>query len=146
MLATIDGSTHTEHDHAHCHPVFRRRPPGLRRAFAAPATETLPSGVKIENLKLGEGDSPTASSQVMVHYRGTLLNGTEFDSSHKRGQPASFVLNQVIPCWTQGVQKMKVGGTARFTCPPETAYGSRDLGKIPPNSTLNFEVQLLGIR
>ena len=76
----------------------------------------------------------------------TLLNGTEFDSSHKRGQPASFVLNQVIPCWTQGVQKMKVGGTAKFTCPPETAYGSRDLGKIPPNSTLNFEVQLLGIR
>ena len=115
-------------------------------AFAAPATETLPSGVKIEHLKLGESGSPTASSQVMVHYRGTLLNGTEFDSSHKRGQPASFVLNQVIPCWTQGVQKMKVGGTARFTCPPETAYGSRDLGKIPPNSTLNFEVQLLGIR
>ena len=113
-------------------------------AFAAPATETLPSGVKIEHLKLGEGDSPTASSQVMVHYRGTLLNGTEFDSSHKRGQPASFVLNQVIPCWTQGVQKMKVGGTAKFTCPPETAYGSRDLGKIPPNSTLNFEIQLLG--
>lgn len=114
--------------------------------FAAPATETLPSGVKIEHLKAGEGDSPTAASQVMVHYRGTLLNGTEFDSSHKRGQPASFVLNQVIPCWTQGVQKMKVGGTAKFTCPPETAYGSRDLGKIPPNSTLNFEVQLLGIR
>ena len=114
--------------------------------FAAPATETLPSGVKIEHIKVGEGDTPTASSQVMVHYRGTLLNGTEFDSSHKRGQPASFVLNQVIPCWTQGVQKMKVGGTAKFTCPPETAYGSRDLGKIPPNSTLNFEVQLLGIR
>ena len=114
--------------------------------LAAPATETLPSGVKIEHLKAGEGDSPTPASQVMVHYRGTLLNGTEFDSSHKRGQPASFVLNQVIPCWTQGVQKMKVGGTAKLTCPPETAYGSRDLGKIPPNSTLNFEVQLLGIR
>ena len=114
--------------------------------LAAPAIETLPSGVKIEHVKAGEGDSPTASSQVMVHYRGTLLNGTEFDSSHKRGQPASFVLNQVIPCWTQGVQRMKVGGTAKLTCPPETAYGSRDLGKIPPNSTLNFEVQLLGIR
>jgi FKBP-type peptidyl-prolyl cis-trans isomerase FkpA len=113
---------------------------------AAPAVETLPSGVKVEHLKAGEGDSPTANSQVMVHYRGTLLNGTEFDSSHKRGQPASFVLNQVIPCWTQGVQKMKVGGSAKLTCPPETAYGSRDLGKIPPNSTLNFEVQLLGIR
>jgi len=114
--------------------------------LAAPAVEILPSGVKVEHLKAGEGDSPTANSQVMVHYRGTLLNGTEFDSSHKRGQPASFVLNQVIPCWTQGVQKLKVGGSAKLTCPPETAYGSRDLGKIPPNSTLNFEVQLLGIR
>ena len=114
--------------------------------MAAPAVETLPSGVKVEHIKVGEGESPKATSQVTVHYRGTLLDGTEFDSSHKRGQPASFVLNQVIPCWTQGVQKMKVGGTAKFTCPPETAYGSRDLGKIPPNSTLNFEVQLLGIR
>lgn len=111
---------------------------------AAPAVETLPSGVKIEHIKVGDGATPTANSQVSVHYRGTLLDGSEFDSSFKRGQPASFVLNQVIPCWTQGLQKMKVGGTAKLTCPPETAYGSRDLGKIPPNSTLNFEVQLLG--
>ena len=114
--------------------------------MAAPAVETLPSGVKVEHIKVGEGESPKATSQVTVHYRGTLLDGTEFDSSHKRGQPASFGLNQVIPCWTQGVQKMKVGGTAKLTCPPETAYGSRDLGKIPPNSTLNFEIQLLGVR
>jgi len=113
-------------------------------AHAAPSIETLPSGVKIEHVKIGEGSAPTASSQVTVHYRGTLLNGDEFDSSFKRGQPASFGLNQVIPCWTQGVQKMKVGGTAKLTCPPETAYGTRDLGKIPPNSTLNFEIQLLG--
>lgn len=114
--------------------------------IAAPAVEILPSGVKVEHIKAGEGESPKATSQVTVHYRGTLLDGSEFDSSHKRGQPASFGLNQVIPCWTQGVQKMKVGGTAKLTCPPETAYGSRDLGKIPPNSTLNFEIQLLGVR
>ncbi|WP_374264731.1 FKBP-type peptidyl-prolyl cis-trans isomerase [Zoogloea sp.] len=112
-------------------------------AVAAPAVETLPSGVKVEQVKVGEGASPTATSRVTVHYRGTLLDGSEFDSSFKRGQPATFGLNQVIPCWTQGVQRMKVGGTAKLTCPPETAYGSRDLGKIPPNSTLNFEIQLL---
>ena len=115
-------------------------------AMAAPAVETLPSGVKVEQVKVGEGASPTATSRVTVHYRGTLLDGSEFDSSFKRGQPATFGLNQVIPCWTQGVQRMKVGGTAKLTCPPETAYGSRDLGKIPPNSTLNFEIQLLGVR
>jgi len=112
-------------------------------AQAAPTVETLPSGVRIEHVTAGTGASPSATSNVTVHYRGTLLNGTEFDSSFKRNQPATFGLNQVIPCWTQGVQKMKVGGTAKLTCPPETAYGSRDLGKIPPNSVLNFEIQLL---
>lgn len=112
-------------------------------AHAAPTVETLPSGVKVEHVKVGDGATPGATSQVTVHYRGTLTNGFEFDSSIKRGQPATFGLNQVIPCWTQGVQKMKVGGTAKLTCPPETAYGARDLGKIPPNSTLNFEIQLL---
>ncbi|MDY0037616.1 MAG: FKBP-type peptidyl-prolyl cis-trans isomerase [Zoogloea oleivorans] len=110
---------------------------------AASTTETLPSGVKVEHVKAGDGATPKATSVVTVHYSGTLLNGFEFDSSIKRGQPTSFGLNQVIPCWTQGVQKMKVGGTAKLTCPPETAYGARDLGKIPPNSTLNFEIQLL---
>jgi len=113
-------------------------------AHAAPSVETLASGVKVEHVKVGDGATPGATSQVTVHYRGTLTNGFEFDSSIKRGQPATFGLNQVIPCWTQGVQKMKVGGTAKLTCPPETAYGTRDLGKIPPNSTLNFEIQLLG--
>ncbi len=110
---------------------------------AASTTETLPSGVKVEHVKVGDGATPKATSVVTVHYSGTLLNGFEFDSSIKRGQPTSFGLNQVIPCWTQGVQKMKVGGTAKLTCPPETAYGARDLGKIPPNSTLNFGIQLL---
>jgi len=112
-------------------------------AHAAPNVETLPSGVRIEHVTLGNGASPSATSNVTVHYRGTLVNGTEFDSSFKRNQPATFGLNQVIPCWTQGVQKMKVGGTAKLTCPPETAYGSRNLGSIPPNSVLNFEIQLL---
>lgn len=112
-------------------------------AQAAPNVETLPSGVRIEHVTPGTGASPSPTSNVTVHYRGTLLNGTEFDSSFKRNQPATFGLNQVIPCWTQGVQKMKVGGTAKLTCPSETAYGSRDLGKIPPNSVLNFEIQLL---
>lgn len=113
---------------------------------AASSAETLPSGVRIEHVKVGEGASPSATSQVTVHYRGTLLNGMEFDSSYKRNQPASFGLNHVIPCWTQGVQKMKVGGTAKLTCPPEMAYGARGVGPIPPNSTLNFEIQLLEVK
>jgi FKBP-type peptidyl-prolyl cis-trans isomerase FkpA len=84
---------------------------------------------------------------VRVHYRGTLPDGKEFDSSHKRGQPAEFPLNRVIKCWTEGVQKMKVGGKAQLTCPPGIAYGERGTpgGPIPPNATLNFEVELLGI-
>lgn len=110
---------------------------------AASDIETLPSGVRVEHIKVGSGATPGANSMVTVHYRGTLLNGTEFDSSFKRNQPATFGLHQVIPCWTQGVQKMKVGGTAKLTCPAETAYGSRNLPTIPPNSVLNFEIQLL---
>ena len=115
-------------------------------ALAAPKVETLPSGVKVEQVKVGEGASPTATSYVSVHYRGTLADGTEFDSSYKRNQPVTFGLHQVIPCWTQGVQKMKVGGTAKLTCSPDTAYGSRGVGPIPGNSTLNFEIQLLEIK
>jgi FKBP-type peptidyl-prolyl cis-trans isomerase FkpA len=81
-----------------------------------------------------------------VHYRGTLANGTEFDSSYKRGEPATFPLNRVIPCWTEGVAKMKEGGKARLTCPPEIAYGSRGAGSaVPPNATLTFEVELLKV-
>ena len=114
---------------------------------ASPAsTETLPSGVKIEHVTKGTGPSPKASDTVKVHYRGTLTDGKEFDSSYKRGQPISFPLNRVIPCWTEGVQKMQVGGKAKLTCPAATAYGANGVpGTIPPNSTLNFEVELLGI-
>jgi FKBP-type peptidyl-prolyl cis-trans isomerase FkpA len=83
---------------------------------------------------------------VKVHYKGTLTNGTEFDSSYKRGTPAEFPLGGVIKCWTEGVAKMKVGGKARLVCPPEIAYGDRGAGgAIPPNSVLNFEVELLSI-
>jgi FKBP-type peptidyl-prolyl cis-trans isomerase FkpA len=112
----------------------------------AAATETLPSGVVVKHTQVGKGASPAATDTVQVHYRGTLTNGTEFDSSYKRNQPASFQLTGVIPCWTEGLQKMKVGGKATLTCPPATAYGSRGAaGVVPPNATLNFDVELLAI-
>jgi FKBP-type peptidyl-prolyl cis-trans isomerase FkpA len=93
-------------------------------------------------------DSPKASDTVRVHYRGYFPDsGKDFDSSITRGQPIEFPLSGVIPCWTEGVQKMKVGGKAKLTCPPSIAYGSRGAGGvIPPNATLNFEVELLGIK
>jgi FKBP-type peptidyl-prolyl cis-trans isomerase FkpA len=114
-------------------------------AIAASTTEKLPSGVIVEHLTQGTGAQPAADDVVKVNYRGTLANGTEFDSSAKHGGPATFPLNRVIPCWTQGVQKMKVGGKARLTCPAATAYGDRGVGVIPPNSDLTFEVELVGI-
>lgn len=117
-------------------------------AIAAPAasSQKLPSGVTIQHLTEGKGASPKASDTVTVHYRGTLQNGKEFDSSYARKEPASFPLSGVIPCWTEGVQKIKVGGKAKLVCPPDTAYGSRGAGSsVPPNSTLNFEVELLSI-
>lgn len=114
-------------------------------AFAANAIEKLPSGVVVEHIKQGTGPQPTASDVVRVNYRGTLANGTVFDSSDKHGGPATFPLGQVIPCWTQGLQKMKVGGKAKLTCPAATAYGDRGVGPIPPNSDLTFEVELIGI-
>lgn len=115
-------------------------------APAAPATETLPSGVKIVHTLIGTGAQPKASDTVKVHYRGTLADGKEFDSSIKRGTPASFPLNRVVPCWTEGMQKIKVGGKATLTCPPATAYGSQGAGGVvPPNATLTFEVELLAI-
>lgn len=109
-------------------------------------SETLSSGVVVTHLKQGQGAAPVAASTVRVHYRGTLSNGTEFDSSYKRREPISFPLQGVIPCWTQGVQKMKVGGKAKLTCPSDTAYGDRGVpGVIPPKAQLTFEVELLAI-
>jgi FKBP-type peptidyl-prolyl cis-trans isomerase FkpA len=114
--------------------------------WAQTPTETLPSGVTIVHTTAGTGASPLASNTVRVHYRGTLANGQEFDSSYKRNAPASFPLGRVIPCWTEGLQKMKVGGKATLTCPPATAYGDRGAGGVvPPKATLTFEVELLAI-
>jgi len=113
--------------------------------MAAASTEKLPSGVVVEHLVQGTGAQPAATDVVKVNYRGTLANGTEFDASAKHGGPATFPLNRVIPCWTQGVQTMKVGGKAKLTCPAPTAYGSRAVGTIPPNSDLTFEVELVDI-
>ena len=94
----------------------------------------------------GNGAQPGPGSTVKVHYRGTLADGKEFDSSYKRGEPISFPLRGVIPCWTEGVQTMKVGGKARLVCPPATAYGARGAGGvIPPNATLTFEIELLDV-
>lgn len=119
---------------------------GQKGAAPAAATETLSSGVGIRHLTVGTGPSPQASDTVKVHYRGTLADGKEFDSSYKRGQPATFPLNRVVPCWTQALQKLKVGGKATLTCPPATAYGARGVPNvIPPDSTLTFDVELLSI-
>ena len=108
--------------------------------------EKTDSGILITTLKEGSGASPKSAEVVKVHYKGTLTDGKEFDSSFKRGQPATFPLNRVIPCWTEGVQKMKVGGKAKLVCPPNLAYGSRGVpGTIPADSTLVFEIELLEI-
>ena len=116
-------------------------------ALAQTKSETLPSGVIIEPLKEGAGASPTAADTVVAHYRGTLMDGKEFDSSYKRGEPIAFPLSRVVPCWTQGMQKIKVGGKAKLTCPAATAYGERGVpGVIPPGATLNFEVELVSIK
>ncbi len=104
------------------------------------------SGLVYLGLTEGKGDSPAPTDTVKVHYKGTFADGKEFDSSYKRNEPTSFPLNRVIPCWTEGVGMMKVGGKAKLTCPAAIAYGSRGAGGvIPPNTTLIFEVELLGI-
>ena len=110
--------------------------------------KTTGSGLVYRSLKDGTGPNPVATDVVRVHYRGTFPDGKEFDSSYGRGQPAEFPLNRVIKCWTEGVQMMKVGGKARLVCPPAIAYGERGTpgGPIPPNATLHFEVELLGIQ
>lgn len=119
----------------------------LTRAAAEAGAVKTDSGLVYRALQEGSGAKPGATDVVRVHYRGTFTNGREFDSSHKRGQPAEFPLNRVIPCWTEGVQRMQVGGKAKLTCPSALAYGERGAGggQIPPNSILQFEVELLGI-
>ena len=109
-------------------------------------TEKTASGIVITTITEGNGVQPKSSDAVKVHYRGVLDDGKEFDSSYKRAQPATFPLKGVIPCWTEGVQTMKVGGKAKLVCPPNLAYGARGIpGVIPGNATLTFEVELLEI-
>ena len=103
------------------------------------------SGLQYEVIKMGRGKKPAATDRVKVHYHGTLIDGTVFDSSVERGEPTSFGLNQVITGWTEGLQLMPVGSKFRFYIPQELGYGSRNAGSIPPYSTLIFEVELLGI-
>ena len=106
------------------------------------------TGLVYESLREGSGASPGPTDRVKVHYKGTLPGGKEFDSSYSRGEPAEFPLNRVIPCWTEGLQRMKPGGKAKLTCPPGIAYGERGAGGglIPPGATLNFEVELIEVR
>jgi FKBP-type peptidyl-prolyl cis-trans isomerase FkpA len=116
------------------------------KAAKEPGAQVSASGLVFRSLKEGAGPNPQAGDKVRVHYRGTFADGKEFDSSYARGQPAEFPLGRVIPCWTEGVQRIKVGGKAKLTCPPTIAYGERGAGGvIPPNATLQFEVELLGI-
>jgi FKBP-type peptidyl-prolyl cis-trans isomerase FkpA len=112
----------------------------------APAMETTASGLKYEVLELGEGTMPTLADTVTVHYRGELLDGSVFDSSYDRGQPTSFPLARVVEGWKEGLQLMPVGSKYRFEIPPALGYGERGAGPIPPNSTLIFYVELLGIQ
>jgi FKBP-type peptidyl-prolyl cis-trans isomerase FkpA len=117
----------------------------LAAAAKEPAAVVSASGVVFKSIKEGSGESPKATDTVKVYYRGTFPDGKEFDAS-KPGNPISFPLNRVIPCWTEGVQKLKVGGKGKLTCPSATAYGPRGAGGvIPPNATLVFEVELLAI-
>jgi FKBP-type peptidyl-prolyl cis-trans isomerase FkpA len=117
----------------------------LTKAAAEPGAEKTESGLIFRELRPGAGASPKATDTVKVNYRGTLTNGTEFDSSYKRNMPAEFPLNGVIRCWTEGVQKMKIGGKASLVCPSDLAYGDQGRPSIPGGATLIFEVELLEI-
>jgi FKBP-type peptidyl-prolyl cis-trans isomerase FkpA len=118
----------------------------MAKAAAATGARKTDSGLVVTTLKPGTGPSPKATDKVKVHYHGTLIDGSVFDSSVQRGQPATFPLNGVIKCWTEGVQLMKVGGKSRLVCPAELAYGDRGAPpRIKPGATLIFEVELLEI-
>lgn len=116
------------------------------KAAAEKGASKTASGLILTTMTPGTGASPKADDTVKVHYHGTLTDGTVFDSSVERGEPATFKLNAVIPCWTEGVQQMKVGGKSRFVCPATLAYGDRGAPpRIKPGATLVFDVELLDI-
>jgi FKBP-type peptidyl-prolyl cis-trans isomerase FkpA len=117
----------------------------LTKAAAEPGAVKTDSGLIYRELRAGTGVSPKATDTVKVNYRGTLTNGTEFDSSYKRNEPAEFPLNGVIKCWTEGVQKMRVGGKSSLVCPSDIAYGDQGRPSIPGGATLVFEVELLEV-
>jgi len=119
----------------------------LEKAATEKGTQKTASGMIYQEIKAGTGAQPKASDIVKVHYTGTLIDGKEFDSSVKRGQPAEFPLGQVIPCWTEGVGMMKVGGKAKLVCPSDIAYGEQGRPPIiPGGATLIFEVELLDVK
>ncbi len=117
----------------------------LAKAATAPGAEKSATGLVYREITPGTGASPKATDTVKVHYRGTLVDGSEFDSSYKRNEPAQFPLNGVVPCWTEGVQKMKVGGKAQLVCPSDLAYGDGGRPGIPGGAALVFEIELLEI-
>jgi peptidylprolyl isomerase len=114
----------------------------------APKTVTLPDGLKYTDLRVGTGARPRIGQTAVVHYTGTFPGGKKFDSSRDRGKPFEFVLGgKVIRCWNEAVATMRVGGRRKLVCPPQLAYGAKGYpGAIPPNATLNFDVELLGIK
>jgi peptidylprolyl isomerase len=122
------------------------KPAAAKTAIAK--SVTLPDGLKYTEVKVGKGPMPRAGQTAVVHYTGTFLNGKKFDSSRDRGQPFEFVLGgRVIPCWNEAVATMRVGGRRALVCPPKLAYGEQGYPPvIPPNATLKFDVELLGVR
>jgi len=117
----------------------------LDKAAAEPGAVRTDSGLIYRELRPGSGESPKASDTVKVQYRGTLVDGTEFDSSYRRNEPAEFPLTRVIKCWTEGVQMMKTGGKSELVCPSDLAYGDQGPPSIPGGATLIFEIELLEI-
>jgi FKBP-type peptidyl-prolyl cis-trans isomerase len=119
----------------------------LKENASKPGVKTTPSGLQYKVITEGHGKKPKATDTVLVHYRGTMIDGQEFDSSYKRNEPISFPLNGVIPGWTEGVQLMKEGGKIQLFIPSNLAYGSRGAGGvIPPDSTLVFDIELLKVQ
>ena len=117
----------------------------LEKAAGMPGAVKTESGLVYRELRAGTGPSPLATDTVKVNYRGTLMDGTEFDSSYSRNEPTQFALNGVIRCWTEGVQKMKTGGKAMLVCPSDLAYGDQGRPSIPGGATLIFEIELLEV-